>query len=228
MIVDAVTVAEMSPSQNQLSVIFGNLDRLQFTDLAGWSIGDASILNGNFLQTAMSQVNNAVIVVDPVSPWRNFLRPGDVNADNNVTVLDALFVINELARNTYSDPATSDLHDPVSAGSFPGLYFDNDGNGKISALDALMILNELAANSSEGESKEISPSVSRHSSVPPAFKIRTPNVSRQHVLIPTEISQSKFPECPLQNEWFKRDQPSIDPVDQLLADDRFMDELLLP
>ena len=227
-IVDAVTVAEMSPSQNQLSVIFGNLDRLQFTDLAGWSIGDASILNGNFLQTAMSQVNNAVIVLDPVSPWRNFLRPGDVNADNNVTVLDALFVINELARNTYSDPATSDLHDPVSAGSFPGLYFDNDGNGKISALDALMILNELAANSSEGESKEISPSVSRHSSVPPAFKIHTPNVSRQHVLIPTEISQSKFPECPLQNEWFKRDQPSIDPVDQLLADDRFMDELLLP
>ena len=69
--------------------------------------------------------------------WRNPADQFDVNADQAVTALDALQVINELNRRESGD---SLLSEPYAEGR---PYVDVNGNGSVSAVDALQIINEL-------------------------------------------------------------------------------------
>ncbi len=75
----------------------------------------------------------------------------DVNADGQVTALDALRIINFLNRAlVFSD----DTSVPVNEiGSPPPDFYDTDGNGKVSAGDAGRVINRLAEIfAGEGES----------------------------------------------------------------------------
>ncbi|MCG8653827.1 MAG: dockerin type I domain-containing protein, partial [Pirellulales bacterium] len=69
--------------------------------------------------------------------WTNSLDEFNVNGDANVSALDALQIINELARQSgsYSPGHTR----PAQSGDF----YDVSGDGTISALDALRVINEL-------------------------------------------------------------------------------------
>lgn len=75
--------------------------------------------------------------------WTNPSNRFDVNNENGVTALDALAVINELARHTVFDPATGVLT-PIPPNGFAPPFYDVNVDGKISAVDALQIINELA------------------------------------------------------------------------------------
>jgi len=229
-IVDANTVADLALGQPQLRVTFDNQDRLQFTDLENWSTGNASLVNSKLRQTAVNQINSALIEVEPVNAWQNFLRAGDVNGDSQVSTLDALLIINELARHSYSDPTTAALTDPGVLGSFPGLYFDNNGSGTVSTLDALLLLNELAthSNSGEGEFHEIPATTSRAWQVDPAVENGLSHVSQPAIPWGQETVKSNSTPSPLQYAGFHHDRTRLLSVDQLLADLRFMDALLLP
>ncbi len=78
-----------------------------------------------------------------VGPWVNPLDVFDVNAKDGVTALDALLIINELGRNSVSDPITGVLT-PLPPGGFAPPYYDVAFDGKISALDALRVINQIA------------------------------------------------------------------------------------
>ncbi len=84
-------------------------------------------------------------------PYQNPRNLYDVNDDNKVTPLDALLIINDIARNK-----TRVLPSTHTDGQ---LYVDVSGDETISALDALRVINEIARNkrgvvstSGEGES----------------------------------------------------------------------------
>ncbi len=90
-------------------------------------------------------------VDDGRRPYQNPSNVYDVNNDNKVTPLDALLIINDIARN--------------KSRVLPGTrtdgqnYVDTSGDGSISALDALRVINEVArakrAGSTSGEGESI-------------------------------------------------------------------------
>ena len=93
--------------------------------------------------------NVATVTIQVVaSRLQNPNRFSDVNADGFVTAIDALLIVNKLARandETNSIPVLDDDQGPN--------YFDVSGDQKITALDALRVINELSRlnNSLSGE-----------------------------------------------------------------------------
>lgn len=75
-----------------------------------------------------------------VSEWTNSFNARDVNADTEVTALDALVGINELGRRPSGDDGTLGVRDPQT----DLLLYDVNGDGKISAIDSLIIVNALS------------------------------------------------------------------------------------
>ncbi len=222
---DAATVTNMAPIDNQIMVLLNDGDALQFTDLADWTLDPASIVDDTFLQTAVHQVSNSIINVNPASLWQNFLRPSDVNRDHQVSTLDALLIINEIARRAYSDPITSVLFDPVATGNFPELYFDRSGNGVISTLDALQILNDLARSSGEGESIEIFAAPFASFPALQASPASHLQVSQPHRVAKAPEASSTAQAFPQAFQGNHRKDDRTASVDQLLADACFMDDL---
>jgi hypothetical protein len=146
--IDAATVSGMSPIDEEITIIAGAEDELVVADAADWLMTDPIRINGRFIRTATHQTGSAqVIQVESPSHWQNFLQHGDVNNDGAVTAVDALRIINELGRRTFSDPQTRILRDAITVLPFPGNYFDHNGDGRASALDALRVINELARQS---------------------------------------------------------------------------------
>jgi len=222
---DAATINNMSPVDNQLLVLLNEGDQLSFGDLADWDLGLSTILDNAFTQTATHQVANSTIHVRPASPWQNFLRASDVNGDNAVTALDALLVLNELAVHAYSDPNTFQLDDPLATGSFPGFYFDQNGSNTVTTLDALLILNELAATSADGEGEEFHDQYDNHALIAATLTTDSLKVSQLPIGVPVQAPPPATPAFPQQNHRLKRNFGTAASVDQLLADSCFMDEL---
>ena len=77
----------------------------------------------------------------------------DVNADGEVTAIDALRVINFLAAALPSQPPGSSGVPVSEIESPPPDYYDVDGNGLVSANDALRVIDRMGIeNRAEGES----------------------------------------------------------------------------
>ncbi len=72
------------------------------------------------------------------SPWNNPSDPFDVNGNSTLEPLDALLVLNELARN-----GSRVLRDPGTVTTF----VDTNDDGVVTPLDALWVLNEIARRS---------------------------------------------------------------------------------
>lgn len=94
--------------------------------------------------TGFSQGTGSLNISDSDSSWHNANNPNDVDADNTVSPLDVLTIVNYL--NTVgSGPVT---------GSSPPPYLDVDSDNFISPLDALVVinyLNSLSNGQGEGE-----------------------------------------------------------------------------
>lgn len=81
------------------------------------------------------------------SPWHNPNNPYDVTANDRVEPLDALVVLNDLARN-----GGRILRNPESITAF----IDTNDDGEVTPLDALLVLNQIARVNragGEGESR---------------------------------------------------------------------------
>lgn len=69
--------------------------------------------------------------------FHNYLSPGDVNNDNQVSAIDALTVINHLRRTEASGEG-----EQVGSSAFA----DVNDDGRTTAIDALMVINQLNRN----------------------------------------------------------------------------------
>ncbi len=87
--------------------------------------------------------------------WHNYAEPTDVNNQGETTVLDALVILNEMARGKYTDSQNNyQLVDPASVDPHPELFYDVNNDGRASALDALLVINYISRQQnshSEGE-----------------------------------------------------------------------------
>src|SRR5690606_21001326 len=72
------------------------------------------------------------------SPWNNPSDPFDVNGNSTLEPLDALLILNELARN-----GSRVLSDPGTVATF----VDTNDDGVVTPLDALWVLNEIGRRS---------------------------------------------------------------------------------
>ncbi len=118
--------------------------RLNLADAAEWRLGPPEIHDGSFLLT-VSHIDNPLtrLLIETDYPWSNPLAPSDINNDGNVSPLDALVIINELARRARTmQPSFAVLNSP-ELGTWRGLYFDQNQDGSVSPLDALRVINEL-------------------------------------------------------------------------------------
>ena len=144
---------------NALLLVGDEGDQIEFADPDQWQLGSTRVENGQFFQSLTTVAGLPVIEVALPTAWQNLIRPSDVNNDSQITALDALVIINELARSAYSDESTGLLVSPESLSPWPGVYYDRTGDGSISALDALQIINELARISRSGEGEGLVPNL---------------------------------------------------------------------
>lgn len=80
--------------------------------------------------------------------WQNVADRFDIDRTGDVTALDALRVINRIARG--SSPELAPI---TSLDQFDGQFYDVNGDNQVTALDALQVVNQLErqANAAEGE-----------------------------------------------------------------------------
>ncbi len=232
--INTAIVTSLSPTEKVLTVVAGEQDTIELTDVDQWRMSDPVPAGGRFLLSAANIAGgNETLRADLPHCWQNFLRVGDVNNDGSVSSSDALRIINELGRREFSDADTKELMDPLSVGVWPGAYFDHNGDDRVTALDALRVINEMARlsvaeESVEGEvivdtliEKQRAESVSpRSSDVPSVFsrELRTGASAAlvDYVATDATTQDEKQPE---------RDEKDT-AVDQLLSDKFFLDRLV--
>ncbi len=155
---NAATIDRLAPVTKNLAITSGTNANINLTDAADWRMTTSTVLGGEFILAAINSIGGQVIQVNSPLAWRNFVRPGDVNNNGDVSASDALAIIFELNQPQFSDPVTGVLIDPLTASRFPGVYFDRNGDGRVSALDALIVINDLfqqqfgSGGTGEGES----------------------------------------------------------------------------
>ncbi len=116
-------------------------------------LGDASIETPIMIGETLAQVVRAGEVSLQVirqSQWQNVLNKWDVNRSGDVTSLDALAVVNQMARVT--DAALPLI---TSVDQFTGMYFDVSGDGRITSVDALRVINELSRRGLSGQAEMV-------------------------------------------------------------------------
>ena len=87
---------------------------------------------------------------DAAATWQNPAQTLDTNADQDISPLDALLIINYL-----NEVGTGPLPPPVLPHTSPPQFLDTSGDGYVFPLDALLVINELNRGpDGEGETSD--------------------------------------------------------------------------
>ncbi|MDF1845470.1 MAG: dockerin type I domain-containing protein, partial [Rubripirellula sp.] len=91
--------------------------------------------------------SHQLLVTSDAGPiWQNPINRFNVNADEQVSAIDALRVINFMARNP-SGVLPNEQFDPP-------IYYDVNGDGTVTAIDALQVINFMARSSQSSADSE--------------------------------------------------------------------------
>ena len=143
-LVDATSLASLSPVTRTLTISIGAEDDVDFNSAERWNLVDSRVIDGEFAHIIGTQEGDEQVNLLRPQPWQQPLSEFDINNSGVVTAGDALRIINELNQRNYSDSMTGNLVDPVTLKSWPGVYFDSNGDDRVSALDALRVINHLS------------------------------------------------------------------------------------
>lgn len=141
-ILDAQAIASLSDTDPVL-IVGGQDDRLIIADAANWRMGQPEIVDESFLRRLIHVTSGETLHTDFPHAWNNLVDRNDVNNDGAVTPLDALQIINRLARREASGQPNQ-LGDPAAQSHWEGVYVDTNGDDMISPRDALQVINVLA------------------------------------------------------------------------------------
>lgn len=125
-----------------------------------WQLGVPIVEDGLVRQRLVSDNIEAHVITS--TPWQNAIRSEDVNANGEVTALDALTVINRL-----NSGESNELSTPNDPNELIGRFYDVSGDGRVSALDALKVINYLNGDTASGEQLTASP-ITQSPNVSPA------------------------------------------------------------
>lgn len=154
LIVSLQEILNLSSTTDTVKVQYDDDDSVDLgTD---WMVDTPLLVNGSFVHV-LNQGNGTIHLANS-APFSNPYLDLDSNFDGQVSVLDALVIINRLGRGasgsssgqiTLTEPSTnSELAD--------FFYYDSNGDDMVSALDALVVINRLAIESAEAESTILS------------------------------------------------------------------------
>jgi hypothetical protein len=230
---DAPSVMALTPT-GSAGFVGGSGDDIVFVDQENWLMGDPIVTENTFKRTVVN--GDAMVDADLPFPFQNLAQRHDVSNEGEITVGDALRVINELSRRRFSDPETGQVIDPLSVEQWPGVYYDVDGNDRISALDALQIINEFARRqpidpSIEGQSVQLGLIDSHDPSDADSnqeshvgLNITAEAESAQSTGQMTEPFRAAAPPLAVAQQTDQSDD-AHNAVDQLLSDDKFLDQI---
>ncbi len=160
LVLDHQQVLDVFPAG--LAVVSDSDDVVRFDP--GWQFVAAGLVDGRLVR----RFSNAGAVLNLIGPndFTNPINPFDVNFSGDVTSVDALQIINELNRRTFSDGRSDpegQLRDFATLDFTLFRFYDVSGNAQITALDALRVLNQLAKLSatSSGEPEWVVPQQQR-------------------------------------------------------------------
>ncbi|MGB7327175.1 MAG: dockerin type I domain-containing protein [Rubripirellula sp.] len=143
-------LANQDSQAGYLELIYDEDDSVDYG--AGW-VAEAPMLVGNSFVHVARQSGVEIRIQNP-TPYVNPLDRFDVNRSGEASALDALVIINRLAR--IGDPNSNGLTMPITEDDLAGfLYLDANNDNRVSALDALNIINSLSRISSSGESEKV-------------------------------------------------------------------------
>ena len=94
-----------------------------------------------------SQVQVSDLVLQAANGWQNPIDRFEVSGNGELSPVDGLAVINELARVTVHDPETNELAE-ITDEVGPPPFYDVNGDGLITPLDALGVINEISRRQS--------------------------------------------------------------------------------
>ncbi|MEZ6091390.1 MAG: GEVED domain-containing protein [Pirellulaceae bacterium] len=138
-------VIDVTSELNRLDVVLADESLLQLEGVWESKGSEPASWNGStsdvFVQVVQQQ--QATLRLTGKGDWTNHLNHLDVNASGLVTSIDALIVINELAKQRFIE-SESKLIAAGQADPFPGLYLDTNSDGRLTPLDALLVLNAIA------------------------------------------------------------------------------------
>lgn len=155
--INSESIRTLAPSLGRVRVQTDQGERIVFSDLQNWRMSSPISSGGQFYVTATEQNTGEVVEAATETLWQNLVNAYDVNNDGIMSPLDALAVINDLAREAYILDGNV-LVNPASLSSWPGRYIDTNGDGRATPLDALRVINRLAlvqTGQSEGEMPNI-------------------------------------------------------------------------
>ncbi len=143
-IVDRASIARLSPTLRAGVLQGGPGSSIVVSDAADWRMTAPVIENGNLLFTARNVLGGGETIRTGMStPFYNFLQPGDVDNNGDITSADALAIVFELNERQFSDPDTSVLRNIDPLTEFDGFYLDRNRDGLVTALDALLVINDI-------------------------------------------------------------------------------------
>jgi hypothetical protein len=120
----------------------------QFKVLGDAIYASPEMVGDQFAQVITSDESKLQIVSE--RPWQNVILESDANHNGDISVADALAILNHLSAFGSDLPA-----EPVLA-NFRGIFPDVSGDNIATALDALLVLNGLAlVGDAEGEEREL-------------------------------------------------------------------------
>lgn len=136
---DAEWIGE-SCVDSTVKVVADTGDRINLTD-TGWKFAGAQAEGEEIVR----EFENHDVVLNLVGPddFTNPINAYDVNGNGEVTSLDVLVIINELAERRFSDPQGGTIGDPATIPLDRFKFFDVSGNHTITSLDALRVINRL-------------------------------------------------------------------------------------
>ncbi|MEM6689005.1 MAG: GEVED domain-containing protein, partial [Planctomycetota bacterium] len=120
-----------------------------------WRYEQSEVQNGRLVRHFVSGGGDTSIQVKLIGPhdWNNPIESLDVNADGNVSSLDALETINAIiAGRIHTD---GQLVDATGLTEFPNRFYDVSSDGRLTAFDALQIINELIRTSTASELEQV-------------------------------------------------------------------------
>jgi Ca2+-binding EF-hand superfamily protein len=153
LMLDAARIADTFAG-GEILVVSDSGDQVVFDD--GWDFNQAFAGGGRLIRQFVH--NNAVLNLTGPDDFSNPIDIYDVNASGDVSALDALQVINELGRRTYSDPNSSpsgQIRDLETLDLTSFRFYDVTADFRISALDALRVINELGRRSNSGSGEAV-------------------------------------------------------------------------
>ena len=131
-----------SGENGDLTVYLTSGDQLEILGDAVY--GSPKMVGGRFAQVIRLDEGRLQVVSE--RPWQNVMLNGDANHDSEITVADALAILNHLAVFGTALPENPVIED------FRGTFPDVSGDNVTTAFDALLILNGLAlVGAAEGE-----------------------------------------------------------------------------